>query len=80
MKIEPILPAVGSPTLFQSVCLFVGGDTEMSERKDHGANTHMRLRAWADMPTLRTPENWRMDPARRSNFFQHGVQLVAQLD
>ena len=45
--IKPILLPVRCPTFLKSVRLLARGDTESSKRQDHGANTDVRLRAFA---------------------------------
>jgi hypothetical protein len=80
INIKAILLSVRRPTFFKSVCLFGGGDTESSERQDHGANANVRFRAWANVPTLPAPENWRVDVSLGSNSLKHRVQIVTQLD
>ena len=80
IEIKPILLPVRCPTFLKSVRLLGGGDTESSKRQYHGANTYARLRASANMPTLRTPKNWGMDLSLRSNSLKHRVQVIAQLD
>jgi hypothetical protein len=80
IDIEPSLLPVCSPTFLKSVNRLGGGDTESSNRQDHGANTDVGLRAFADMSTLRTPKNWATDVPFRPNPLKHVVQVVAQLD
>jgi len=55
IEVKPILLPVRCPRFLKSVDLIGGEDPESSERQDHGANTGVRLRAFANMPTLRTP-------------------------
>src|SRR5947209_12815 len=56
IEIKPVLPPVRCPILLKGVCQ-LGGDTESTERQDHGANTDVRLRSFANVPTLRTPKD-----------------------
>jgi hypothetical protein len=46
----------------------------------NGANTDVKLRAWANMPTPRTPKNWGPDVSLGPNSLKHRVQVIAQLD
>ena len=80
VKIKLLLLSVRCPTFLNSVCLLGGGDTESSKRQDHGANTDVGLRAFANMPTPRTPKNWGTDVSLGSNLLKLRVQLIAQLD
>jgi hypothetical protein len=80
INIKPILLSVRRPTFFKSACLFGGGDTESSERQDHGANANVRFRAWANVPTLPASENWRVDMSLGSGSLKHRVQIVTQLN
>src|SRR5712692_8639515 len=67
IEIKPNLLPVRCPTFLNGVCLLGGGDTESSKRQDHGANTDVGLRAFANMPTPRTPKNWGTDVSLGSN-------------
>ena len=80
IEIEPIPLAMRRPSFLESVCLLGGGDAESIKRQDQGAHTDVRFSAFANMPTLRTPENWRMDVSLGSNSLQHRVQVIAQFD
>src|SRR5258708_1441298 len=80
IEIEPVLLPVGGPTFLKSVCLLGREDTESSKRQNHGANTDVRLRAFANVPTPRTPKNWGTDVSLGSNSLKHRVQVIAQLD
>lgn len=80
IEIKPILLPVRYPTFLKNVHLLGGGDVESSKRQDHGAHTDVRLRAFANMPTPRTPKNWGMDVSLGSNSLKRRVQVIAQLD
>ena len=80
IEIKLILLPIRCPTFLKSVCRLGGGDTESSKRQDHGANTDVRLRAFANMPTQRTPKNWATDVSLGSNSLKRRVQVIAQLD
>src|ERR1700736_1838247 len=79
IEIKPILLPVRCPSFLHSVCLFDGGDAESSKRQDHCANTDVRLCAFANMATPRTPKNRGMDVSLGSNSLKDGVQVLAQL-
>jgi hypothetical protein len=79
IDIKPILVPVRCPAFLKSACLLGGGDTESSKRQDHGANTDVRLRAFANMPTPRTPKNWGTDVSIGSNSLKRRVQIITQL-
>jgi hypothetical protein len=80
VEIKPILLPVRCPTFLETVCLPGGGDTESRKRQDHGANADVRVRAFANMPTSRTPENWGTDVSLGSSSLKPRVQVIAQLD
>ena len=80
IEIKPILLPVRRPTLLESVGLPGGGDTESSRRQDHGTNTDVWVRAFANMPAPRTPEHWGTDVPLGSNSLKRRVQVIAQLD
>ncbi len=60
--------------------LLGGRDTESSKRQYYGANANVRLRAFANMPTVRTPKNSGTDLALGSNSLKCCVQLIAEPD
>ena len=78
IEIKPNLLPVRCPTFLNGVCLLGGGDTESSKGQDHGANTDVGLRAFANMPTPRTLKNWGTDVSLGSNLLKLRVQLIAQ--
>ena len=80
IEVKPILLPVRCPRFLKGVDLIGGDDPESSQRQDHGANTGARLRAFANMPTLRTPKNWGMDASLGPNSLKCPVQVIAQLD
>jgi hypothetical protein len=55
IEIEPVLLPVHRPTLFNRLYMFGGGDAEPQERQDHGTKADVGLRAFANVPTPRTP-------------------------
>jgi hypothetical protein len=79
MEIKPVLLAICGQIFLKSVCQS-GGDTESTERQDHGTNTDVRLRTFANVPTPRTPKDRRADMSLGSNSLQHRIQAIAQLD
>jgi hypothetical protein len=80
IEIKPNLLPVRCPTFLNGVCMLGGGDTESSKGQDHGANTDVGLRAFANMPTPRTLKNWGTDVSLGSNLLKLRVQLIAQID
>lgn len=76
VEIKAILLPVRCPTSLKSVGLVGGGDTESSKGQNHGANTDVRLRAFANIPTLRTAKNWERDVPHGSNSLKRRVQGV----
>lgn len=54
IEVKPILLPVRCPRFLKGVDLIGGDDPESGERQEHGANTGVRLRAFANMATLRT--------------------------
>jgi hypothetical protein len=80
IEIKHFLLPVRHPTFFKSMCQFGGGDTESSDRQDHGANTDVGLRGFANVPTVRTPDHGATDVPLGPNAMQHRVQFIAQLD
>ena len=55
IKIEPVLLPVRSPTFFKVLYMLGVPDAESQEGQDHGANADVRLRAFTNIPTSRTP-------------------------
>jgi hypothetical protein len=55
IKIKPVLLSVCSPTSFKVLYVLGVPDAEPKERQDHGANADVRLRAFTNIPTSRTP-------------------------
>jgi hypothetical protein len=80
IEIKPIPFSVLCPTFLKSVNLLGGRDTESSKRQYYGANANVRLRAFANMPTVRTPKNSGTDLALGSNSLKCCVQLIAEPD
>jgi hypothetical protein len=80
IKIKTLLLPVGCPVFLKSGCVLGRRDTESSKGKHHRANTNVRIRAFANMPTVRTSKNWGMDVSLGSNALEHRVEVVAQLD
>jgi hypothetical protein len=80
MEIKPILLPVRCPIFLKTECQLGGGDTESTERQDHGANTDMRFGAFGNMPTPRTLKDRRREVPFGSNSLKHRVQVIPQLD
>jgi len=80
IKIKPILLPICCPTLFKSFYLLRSGDTESRKRKDHGANTDVRVCAFTNMPATRAPKDRGADVAPGSNPLKHRIQVIAQVD
>jgi hypothetical protein len=80
IEIEPIPLPVRCPTFLKSVYRLGGGDAESNQRQDHGANTDVRVRAFANMPATRAPEDRWADTAFGPNSLKHRVQRIAQAD
>jgi hypothetical protein len=80
IEIKPILLPVRCPTFLKSVNPLGGRHAESSKRQYYGANTDVRLRAFPNMPTVRTRKNRGTDVALGSNSVECCVQLIAQLD
>ena len=80
IEIKPTLLPVCCPIFLKSRCRLGGGDSESSNRQDHGANADVRLRAFANVPALRTLEDRRADVSLGPNSLKHRVQIVAQFD
>lgn len=59
IKIKPILLSECCPRFLEKARLLGRRDPESSERQNHRANADVRLRALANMPAPRTPENCR---------------------
>jgi hypothetical protein len=78
IEIKPILFPVRGPSFLKNRCLLHGGDAESSKRQNHGANTYVRFRAFANMATPGAPEDWGTDTTFQSNTFEHRIQLISQ--
>jgi hypothetical protein len=80
MEVKPILLSVRGPTFLKSVCLLDRANTESNKRQDQRANADARLRAFANVPAMRTPKHWGTDVSLGSNLLEHLLQVIAQLD
>ncbi|HEY3839754.1 MAG TPA: hypothetical protein VGL72_24450, partial [Bryobacteraceae bacterium] len=78
IQVEVILLPVCRSPLLELMYLVRGGDTESLQRQDHGTNTNMRRRRWANLSTVRAPEYWRADIPLGSNLLKCRIQIVAQ--
>jgi hypothetical protein len=79
-SIESVLLPIHRPTLFKRLDLLGIGDAEPHERQEHCTNADMRLRAFTNMPTMRTIEDWRADVPFGSNSLEHRVKAIPQFD
>jgi len=79
-NIESVLLPVQRPTLFKRLDPLGVGDAESYERQQHCTNADMRLRAFTNMPTMRTSKDRRADVPFGSSALEHRVQAISQFD
>jgi len=80
VKVELVLFSVRGPALFEHLHMLGRSHTESAERQDHGTDGDVGLGGFANMSTLRAPDNGRTDMPLSPDPVQHGVKLVAQLN
>ena len=79
-NIEFVLLPVHRPTLFKHLDLLSVGDAESYERQEHCTNADMRLRAFTNMPTMRTFKDRGANVLLGSNSLEHRVQAIPQFN